>query len=88
MKRTTLRIVKATGLLPLGWTAGHAAQSQPDFELTVSAPAGTTTITCTRGCGLQNALDTPAKTHADASAKYTCGREGQKCGGSMHGCLE
>ena len=35
----------------IGWTA-RGAQSQPDFELVVNAPAGATSIECRRGCQL------------------------------------
>jgi hypothetical protein len=54
MKRVALQVVIATALVGLGWVAGQAAQtSKADFELEVSSPNGSTTITCRRGCGLQ-----------------------------------
>lgn len=36
------------------WAIGYAqaAQREPDFEITVSASAGRTEITCVRGCGM------------------------------------
>lgn len=50
MNRTVVRIVIAAGLLGLGWAAGRAQTSQPDFELVVDAPPGETSVTCVRGC--------------------------------------
>ena len=52
MKRQALRIVVAAGLLALGWTAGRAQPSAPDFELVVNAPAGDVSVNCVRGCEL------------------------------------
>jgi hypothetical protein len=52
MRRTFLRAALAAVLVGLGWTA-RAAQSQPDFELVVNAPAGATSIECRRGCELR-----------------------------------
>lgn len=53
MKRVAFRVVIATALVGFGWIAGQAAQPQADFEIAVSSPNGSTTITCRRGCGLQ-----------------------------------
>jgi hypothetical protein len=86
MKRIALRVVIATALIGLGWTVGQAAQApQSDFELQVSSPSGTTTITCVRGCGLQFIRYVPDKAEAKPSFTYTCGRPGETCGGSVHG---
>ena len=52
MKRTVVRILVAATLVGLGWAAGKAQSTQPDFELVVDAPAGKTSIECVRGCGL------------------------------------
>ena len=52
MKRHVLRIAIAAGLLALGWTAGRAQTSAPDFELIVSSPAGDVSVECLRGCEL------------------------------------
>jgi hypothetical protein len=81
-----MRIVAAAGLLALGWTAGQAAQApQADFEIAITSPAGTTTVTCKRGCGLQFIRMTPDKSKAEPSFTYTCGANGTNCGGSVHG---
>jgi len=80
-----IRIMAAAGLLGLGWTAGHAAQPpQADFDITVSSPAGTTTITCTRGCGLQFIRMTPDKSKAEPTFTYACSNTPNR-GGSVHG---
>jgi hypothetical protein len=52
MKRTVLRLGLAGFLVGLGWVAGRAQTTQPDFELVVTAPSGTTDVECVRGCGL------------------------------------
>jgi hypothetical protein len=52
MKRVLLRLLIAAGLIMLGWAAGRAQTSTPDFELIVNAPVGETTVECSRGCEL------------------------------------
>jgi hypothetical protein len=44
--------IVAVGLFGAGWGAARAQTSVPDFELVVSAPEGSTTIECVRGCTL------------------------------------
>lgn len=86
--RRFLTICVAAGLVALGWTAGRAAaQAQrADFEITVSSPVGETTITCTRGCGLQFIRMTPDKSAAQPSFTYRCGGGGaERCGGAVQG---
>jgi hypothetical protein len=53
VNRTTVRIVIAAGLIGLGWVAGRAQTTQPDFELVVNSPVGETTVECVRGCDLK-----------------------------------
>jgi hypothetical protein len=85
--RTPLTISAAAGLVMLGWTTGRAAQTpRADFELTVSSPVGETTITCTRGCGLQFIRMAPDKSAAQPSFTYRCGGGGaERCGGAVQG---
>jgi hypothetical protein len=52
MKRPIVRTAVAVGLLALGWTAGRAQTSAPDFELIVNAPQGDVSVQCVRGCEL------------------------------------
>jgi hypothetical protein len=52
MRRTTIRLTAAAILVALGWAAGRAQSSKPDFELVVTGPAGQTTVECRRGCEL------------------------------------
>ena len=52
MKRFTVRLLLAVGLLGLGWAAGRAQASVPDFEVVIDAPEGKTHIECVRGCQL------------------------------------
>ena len=46
------RIAITVGLVALGWAAGRAQTSTPDFELIVDAPQGSVTVQCVRGCEL------------------------------------
>ena len=39
-------------LILIGWVAGRSQTSAPDFEFTVDAPSGETTVQCVRGCEL------------------------------------
>lgn len=89
MRRTLLRIFAAVSLIAIGWTAGQAAQQpQADFELRVSAPGGTTTITCVRGCGLLLNRYAPDKALAQPSSTYSCGTQGSTaCSGTVHGWI-
>jgi hypothetical protein len=52
VNRTTVRIAMAAWLIGLGWAAGRAQTTQPDFELVVDAPVGATSVECVRGCDL------------------------------------
>ena len=87
MRLVIIRMAAAAGLIALGWTAGRAAQApQADFEIEIESPAGTTTVTCTRGCGLQFIRMTPDKSKAERSFTYTCGGDNAPyCGGSVQG---
>ena len=87
MRLVIVRIAAAAGFIALGWTAGRAAQApQADFEIEIASPAGTTTVTCTRGCGLQFIRVTPDKSKAERSFTYTCGGgNAPNCGGSVQG---
>jgi len=97
MRLTIKRIVAATGLLAAGWTAGQAAQPpQADFEITITSNSTPsvlspnnelreTTVTCTRGCGLQFIRMTPDKSKAEPSFTYGCSSSATNCRGSVHG---
>ena len=50
--KSAVQIVVVIVAVVLGWTLGQAQNSSPDFELVVSAPGGSTTIECRRGCEL------------------------------------
>ncbi len=52
MRRTAVRLVVAAMLIGLGWAAGMAQTTKPDFELVVDAPAGDVSVTCAKGCDL------------------------------------
>jgi hypothetical protein len=50
--RMILRGIVVVALFGAGWVAAGAQVSAPDFEIVVSAPEGSTTIECVRGCTL------------------------------------
>jgi hypothetical protein len=58
MKRTVVRILTALAFIALGWAAGKAQTSQPDFEIVVEASRSEeatktdVNVTCTKGCDL------------------------------------
>ena len=52
MKRAFVRGGIALALVAAGWAAGRAQQTQPDFEIRVTAPVGATQIECVKGCNL------------------------------------
>lgn len=53
MARTILRVLIIFASLAIGWAAAKAQTSDPDFVLSVDAPAGATTITCVKGCAVK-----------------------------------
>jgi hypothetical protein len=65
MRRILVRVAVAAILVALGWAAGRAQTSEPDFEIVITAPAGQTSVECRRGCDLAwvergvNPLSTP-----------------------------
>ena len=52
MQRYAIRVLIVAVLVGIGWGVGRAQSHQPDFELTVTARAGSTEITCVRGCAM------------------------------------
>jgi hypothetical protein len=50
--RTVVQFVVGVMLFGFGWAIGRVQNTEPDFELIVRAPAGETTIECSRGCTL------------------------------------
>jgi hypothetical protein len=52
MIRTSIWVSLIGALVGIGWIAGKAQTSQPDFEIVVKASSGETSIECVRGCEL------------------------------------
>lgn len=73
MARVILRTMIVLAAIGLGWAVGQAQTSEPEFEIVVDAPVGSTTITCVKGCKLAwvergvNPNDTPMTTF-----RYEC----------------
>ena len=89
MKRFAVQLAIAGFLVMTGWVLAKAQQSQPDFEIVVSAPAGKTTVECRRGCGLswfERGLNPRATTMKTFDFGCT---SGDRCGsGVIGGWLE
>jgi len=86
MKRAIVRSGIALAFVALGWAAGRAQQTQPDFEIRIVAPAGKTQVECVRGCTLawveRGVPDTPpTKTTFD----FGCSNGGPTCSSSRVG---
>lgn len=78
MSRSTLRtLLVAITMLGIGWIVGHAQSSTPDFELSISAPSGQTTVECISGCEL-NWWERPNPNSA-RQARFTYSCTGQRC---------
>jgi hypothetical protein len=63
-------------LVLIGWLAGRSQTPMPapDFEFTVDAPSGETTVQCVRGCELLWVERGPAPTAGrDKKFVYSCG---------------
>ena len=50
---TLRQLLAAAALLAVGWIGAKAQTPSADFELIVNAPAGETSIECSRGCKLK-----------------------------------
>lgn len=76
----------AVASLVLGWTAGRAQTTAPDFELRVNAPAGETTIECVRGCAMKWVQRGVTAGPAQPSFTYSCtGNAPPRCGSGLIG---
>lgn len=81
MKGLAIRSLLVVALVSVGWFAGRAQTSTPDFKVRISAPEGKTTIECVRGCTLawverMNHAEPPTA----ASFSFACSNSGgQPC---------
>jgi hypothetical protein len=75
MRQKLLRLVIAAALVLLGWAAGKAQPTQPNFEIRVNAPGGETTIECVRGCELSWVERQNSSGGTMTTFKYTCGAD-------------
>jgi hypothetical protein len=88
MIRISVRIAVVAALLGLGWVAGRAQASQPDFEVVVDAPYGETTIECVRGCRLawvQRGVNPDATPTPRFTFKCGGGAESSRCSSNKIG---
>ena len=86
MRRIAVRGLLAFALLSAGYTIGRAQVKQPDFEISVSSPAGETIIECRRGCGLKWISRGILEGEPQPTFKYSCaGATVQRCGSGIIG---
>jgi len=52
MGRRACQVAIACALIGVGWAVARAQATDPDFVVSVTAPAGETVIRCVRGCTL------------------------------------
>jgi hypothetical protein len=87
MKRMVIQCVVALALVLGGWVMGRAQPVAPDFTLSVDAPGGETTVTCTKGCVLQGGRDYGnERAGYIVTYSYKCG--GGRCGATVNGWLK
>jgi hypothetical protein len=85
MRRAVVRVVVAAVLIGIGWTAGKAQSTQPDFELVIFSPSGKTTVECRRGCELAW-IERGQEPRAKAQSSFTFGCSGvERCSSSRIG---
>lgn len=88
MKRNAMRLLLAVGLIGMGWVAGRAQGSVPDFELRIDAPEGRTNVECVRGCQLAwvERMVPGTVTPNETTFTYTCSNSGTaRCGSGRIG---
>ena len=77
MRGALVRLLIAGMLVTLGWVAGTAQSTPPDFMLAVDSPRGVTTVECWRGCDL--AWIEPGLDTAKPQAKFSFECKGERC---------
>ena len=81
MARLLVKATIALALLTTGWALARAQTPEPNFELIVNAPVGSTTIKCVRGCTLmwvERGINPNVSPHA--SFEFSCtGDAAQQC---------
>jgi hypothetical protein len=75
-------------LLGLGWAIGHAQRAEPEFMISIDAPAGETRIECVSGCQLTGARDLGNPNAGRANTyRYSCSGQSQRCYAKAGGWL-
>ena len=80
MIRASIRVAAVAVCVCLGWVAGRAQTSNPNFEFVVNAPVGETTIQCVRGCELKWVERGPSpNAQAMPTFKFNCNSPSGRC---------
>jgi hypothetical protein len=69
MRRMLLLVAIASVLVAVGWSAGRAQPLVADFSVSVDAPPGQITVTCSKGCDWPAEPGTPPR-----SIRVNCDR--------------
>jgi hypothetical protein len=89
MVRKAFIAAVALALVGLGWVAGRAQVSSPDFEIVVDAPDGHTNVECVRGCKLMwIGMGTPPGAVPKEHFDFTCGGANRCGSGKVGGWIE
>jgi hypothetical protein len=70
MAQTLKRVIMVAALVGCGWVVGQAQTTQPDFEIVVHSPGGSTTVECVRGCDL-SLIERGLNPNVMATRKFT-----------------
>ena len=84
MRRLTLRLVIAGLLMLAGWSLAKAQHTQPDFEIVISAPGGSTSVECRRGCKLAW-FERGLNPNAATMSKFDFACTGDRCSSGVVG---
>ena len=83
MARFALRVAIAAFLVGAGWVVGQAQTpaTAPDFEISIVAPAGPTSVTCVRGCEFRISRIRDGATTSGVINSFTqsCGKSATTC---------
>ena len=87
MARKAFIAAVALALVGLGWVAGRAQVSSPDFEIVIDAPEGHTNVDCLRGCKLMW-IERGTPGSRDEHFDFSCGGAPRCRSGKVGGWIE
>lgn len=82
-----IKFALALILLGSAWAAGYAQRSEPEFMLSIDAPAGETRIDCVSGCQLIGARDVGVPSAAPMKSYTFACTDPHRCKGAAGGWM-